>query len=108
MQDEGVRSTMDLRSAWRCHVLEADFIDRPLAEIGRSDVRAFLRSRLTRSGRHGRMGPEGRVTADTMRPLSRRSVTKIAHTPRGALAFAVRRGCSTPILPSGCADRCRR
>jgi len=88
-EEEGLRSIRDMRCHWRCHVLEAGFIDRPLAEIRRSDVRDFMRSRLRRSGRHSRVVSGGRATADTGRPLSRSMVIKTAHLLHGAFAYAV-------------------
>ncbi|MCZ7683677.1 MAG: tyrosine-type recombinase/integrase [Sandaracinaceae bacterium] len=100
---ERLRSVADLRSRWRCHVLEADFVDRPLVEIRRADVRAFLRSRLARSGRRARRVSGGRGTSDTGRPLSRRTVMHIAGVLRSALADAV----EEELIPVNPAERVR-
>lgn len=105
---ERLRSIADLRSRWRCHVLEADFVDRPLSEIRRADVRPFLRSRLARSSRRARRVAGGRGTSETGRPISSRTVLHIAGVLRSALAEASRRSSSPSTRRSDCGSPCRR
>jgi integrase len=76
---EGLRSIRTLRSLWRCHALEAPFIDRELGSIGRPDVRAFLADRRRRPARQRRL-TKGRVyeTVEADRPISSTQVRRIA------------------------------
>lgn len=87
---EAPRSVKRLLTHWQCHLLEAPFVDRPLDQIKRPDVRAFLAERATRPARHEQIAAgRARELVSTSRTLSPTTIRHLRQTLHQLMRAAV-------------------